>query len=179
MDGASARIGIFGGSFNPPHHGHVGACRYLLAHHLVDRVLVVPCWIHPFQKALAPYADRLAMCRAAFAGLPGVAISEIEQALGGVSHTIRTVRHVRAVHPAAQPVLVVGADLLTEMAAWQDISAIRAEAELLPLPRGAGGPIPDVSATVIRACVARGEPIDTMVPPAVAEYIVRHRLYAP
>lgn len=178
MDESSARIGIFGGSFNPPHHGHVSACRYLLAQHLVDRVLVVPCWIHPFQKSLAPYTDRLAMCRAAFAGIAGVDISEIERDLDGVSHTIRTVRHVRAAHPAAQLVLVVGADLLAEMAAWQDVAAIRAEAELLPIPRGAGGPILDVSATSIRARVARGAPIDALVPPAVAEYIARHRLYA-
>jgi len=175
--GASPRIGIFGGSFNPPHNGHVEICRYVLAHDAVDHVLVIPCLAHAFHKPLVPFKDRVAMCRAAFAGMPHVEVSKIEKELGEPSHTMRTVEALRRLQPTAQLLLVVGEDLLEEMALWKDIEALRAAVEWLTIPRGPAGPIPDVSATAIRDRVAAGESIAALVPSAVAEYIRTHRLY--
>lgn len=175
--GASLRIGIFGGSFNPPHNGHVGICHYLIAQGLIDRLLIIPCWKHPYDKPLAPYVDRLAMCQAAFGGIGGVEVSELERELGGVSHTIRTVQRLRALHPTAALCVIVGEDLAAEMALWKDVDAIRAAAEFLTIPRGPRSPVPDISATDIRERVAAGQSIDTLVPPTVAGYIVGHRLY--
>ena len=77
------RVGVFGGSFNPPHVGHVLAAAYLLSMAAVDRVLVIPVFRHPFAKTLASFEDRLAMCQLAMTWLPQVEVSDIERQLGG------------------------------------------------------------------------------------------------
>ena len=89
----SARVAIFGGSFNPPHVAHVLAVTYVLATEDLDEILVVPCFRHPFAKELAPFEDRFAMCELAMAWLPKVTVSRVEQELGGESRTLRTVEH--------------------------------------------------------------------------------------
>ena len=97
---ATPRVAVFGGSFNPPHVGHVLGVVYALSTAPIDEVLVVPVYQHPFAKDLAPFADRLAMCRLAFGWLPRVTVSTVEEELGGESRTLRTVEHLRADHPA-------------------------------------------------------------------------------
>ena len=69
------RVAVFGGSFNPPHVAHVLACALVLAVEDVERVLVVPTFVHPFAKPLAPYDERLAMCALAFRGMPAIEVS--------------------------------------------------------------------------------------------------------
>lgn len=177
---ASSRIAIFGGSFNPPHVGHVEICRYLLKQGLTDEILVVPCWQHPFDKDLAPYDDRVAMCRLAFGAIKGVEICEIERELGDVSHTVRTVDALAGKFPGAQLYLVVGSDLSREMESWRDIDELRRKVIVLTVPRGPGGPIPDVHATEIRKRALSGYPIaDDLAPAGVANYIAFHKLYGP
>ncbi len=117
-------VAVFGGSFNPPHVAHVLACALVLAMEDVDRVLVVPAFRHPFGKPLAEYEERVTMCRLAFAGMPAVEVSRVEQELGGESRTLRTVEHLASAHPDWKLRLVVGADILNEAPRWFGFDAI-------------------------------------------------------
>src|SRR4029079_1745454 len=109
------RVGVFGGSFNPPHLGHRELIAALLERDLVDQVRVVPVYAHPFGKELAPFADRLAMCRLAFAGLgPRVRVSAIEKDLGGRSYTVRTLEAMHRARPREALFLVTGADAIRD-----------------------------------------------------------------
>src|SRR5438132_412880 len=85
---ATARVAVFGGSFNPPHVSHVLAVVYALSVAPIDAVLIVPVFQHPFSKELASFDDRLAMCQAAMGWIPRTAISAVERELGGESLTL-------------------------------------------------------------------------------------------
>lgn len=117
------------------------------------------------------------MCRLAFDGVAGVVVSAVEEALGGVSHTVRTVAALQAKEPAANFFCIVGEDLLVETPRWEAIDTLRTQVTFLTLPRGAAGPIPDVSATAIRNRLAVGQSIADLVPPAVVQYIDTNSLY--
>ena len=184
---SAERVAIFGGSFNPPHVAHVLAAAYVLSCADVDRVLVVPVYRHPFAKSLAPFDDRIAMCRLAFRDLSRVEISSVESSLGGDSLTVRTLEHLAAEHPEWRMRLVVGADVVHEMDRWTNPERVRALAPPLILARvgfalpssARAGPavLPDVSSSAIRASLSRGEVVDAMVPRAVAGYVREHGLY--
>ncbi len=106
------RVAVFGGSFNPPHVGHLLGVVYALSTAPIDEVLVVPVYQHPFAKHLATFADRLELCRLAFGWLPRVSISTVEEELGGESRTLRTLEHLGATLPDVSLRLLVGADVL-------------------------------------------------------------------
>ncbi len=184
------RIAVYGGSFNPPHVAHVLAAAYALSAAPIDRVLVVPVFHHPFAKELAPYDDRLALCRAAFGLLPGVEVSTIERDLGGDSLTLRTVEELRRLRPDWALRLLIGADVLGDLPKWHRWDRIAELAPPLVLGRrgfsGAGGGLaagpdllPAVSSTTIRAACAAGDLDDVreLVPTGVAEYITAKGLY--
>ncbi len=180
-------VAIFGGSFNPPHVAHVLAVAYVLACTEVDRCLVVPTYQHPFAKALAPFEDRLEMCRLAFADLARVEVSRVEAELGGESRTVRTLEHLHATHPEWRMRLVVGGDVVHEMDRWWEPERVRALAPPLVLGRlGVAPPpghehapqiLPEVSSTAIRAAFARGEPVAGLIPRTVEAYARRSDLY--
>jgi nicotinate-nucleotide adenylyltransferase len=189
------RVAIFGGSFNPPHIAHLFAAVYALATAPVDRVLVVPVFRHPFAKELAPFEDRLAMCRLGLGWVPGVEISTVEQELGGESLTLRTVEHLSARHPGWALRLLIGADVLPDLPKWHRFDRIAELAPPLVLGRSgfssapaavapaldAPPPIlPRVSSTEIRAALAVGDldAVQDRVPAAVLAYVEAHRLYA-
>jgi nicotinate-nucleotide adenylyltransferase len=182
------RVAIFGGSFNPPHVAHVLAVAYVLACEDVDRVLVVPAFRHPFAKPLAPFDDRLEMCRLAFADLSRVEVSRVEAELGGESRTVRTLEHLRAQHPSWSMRLVVGADVVHEMDRWAEPQRVRALAPALvlgrvgfalpPELRDAPQVLPDVSSTSIRQAIAKGDAAaNVLVPRRVLAYARAHDLY--
>jgi nicotinate-nucleotide adenylyltransferase len=165
-----------GGSFNPPHNGHVGIAHYILSRSLADQVWVIPCADHPYGKKLATYDDRLAMCRLAFRGIPHVTVSDIESQLPRPSYTVQTIRHL--IQDASQKFsLIVGSDIAGDLPRWKDGAEIKTLVGLLTVPRGPGSPIPDVSATAIRQCVSEGKSITDQVPGPVAQYIHTHHLY--
>jgi len=179
-------VGIFGGSFNPPHVGHVLAVVYALSVHPIDHVLVVPVFRHPFAKSLAPFSDRFAMCELAFGWLPRVSVSRVEEELGGDSLTLRTVEHLRAQDPARELRLVVGADVLPDAPKWHRFDRVVELAPLVVLGRGghegAGVPevvLPTVSSTDVRAALAAraAERVRDLVPASVLRYALDHRLY--
>lgn len=172
------RVGLFGGSFNPPHVGHSAICRWVFDRGLLDELWVIPCFIHPFGKELLPFEDRLAMCKLAFAKIQlPISVLDIERQLGGKSYTIKTVRHLELLHPRDDLFLITGDDVREQQAAWHDFGKITDIVDLIRVPRGAGSPIPDVSSTQIRERLAMNEPIAGLIEPEVAVYIVTKGLF--
>jgi nicotinate-nucleotide adenylyltransferase len=187
MPAASFVIAVFGGSFNPPHVAHQLAALYVLETQPVDELLVVPTWRHAFDKALAPFADRLEMCRLAMVPLgPRVQVSSIEEELGGQSsRTIVTLEALAARRPDATFRLIIGADILPEREKWWRWSDIERLAPPIVIGR-AGHPggeetieLPPVSSTEIRARLADGRPVSALVPRAVLSYVTGRGLYRP
>lgn len=181
-----AVVAFFGGSFNPPHVGHVLAVTYVLATQAIDEVRIVPCYRHPFGKELLSFEHRFAMCELAMGWLPRVNVSRVEQELGGESRTLRTIQHLYATEPGNRFRLVVGADVLLEGSRWHGFDEIRKLAQPIVLGRAGieapGSPpplLPDVSSTKVRdalATRARDE-LEAIVPRAVLSYIEAHGLY--
>jgi len=179
------RVAFFGGSFNPPHVVHQLVSLYVLETAAVDELWLVPCWKHPFDKALAPYEHRLRMCELAVAALgPRARASDVERRLGGESRTLVTVKALRAEHPAHVFSLVVGADIEPELSSWYGAEELVRTVPRIVIGRGgfAGGGglvMPAVSSTEVRTRLARGESVAGLLPRAVDEYIRQHRLYPP
>lgn len=185
------RVAFFGGSFDPPHVGHVLAVSYALATLPVDEALVVPVYSHPFDKPLTPFSHRVAMARLAFGNLAHTTISTIEATLGEPSLTIRTLEHLVSEHPDWTIDLVVGADVLRDSSKWVGWDRIEEYARIVVLGRhgvehpNAPEPIlPDVSSTRIRSLLRRSprdsesaEVLGRLVPRAVLAYVDEHGLY--
>jgi len=177
-------VGVFGGSFDPPHVAHVMAAAYALSATEIDRLVVIPTYRHPFAKPLAPYEHRLRMCELAMADLRRVEVSRIEAELGGDSWTVRTLEELRRREPYARLRLVIGSDLLKEAPRWHAFDRISAIAPPLVIGR-AGYPseqamradLPAVSSTEIRKRLAEGVPVEGLVPRVVIDYVRAHGLY--
>ncbi len=178
---------LFGGSFNPPHVGHVLAVTYLLSVEPVDEVRVIPVYRHVFGKALASFEDRLEMCRLAMGWIPGVVIDDIERELGGESKTLITVEALRKRDPSRGYRLVIGADVLADLPKWHRFDRIAELAPPLVLgragyahPDAPAAVLPDVSSTQIRDTIAAGriDDVRQLVPARVRAYIAAHGIYA-
>ena len=187
MSEGDMRLGVFGGSFNPPHHCHVLAVGLALSCGEVDRVTVIPTHLHPFDKALAPFEDRLEMCRRAFAVFgERVEVSDLEARLPGPSYTVETLRALTRERPGVPLRLILGTDLLDEVERWKDFDAVVSLAPPLWIGReGRDAPgnlifpfrLPDVSSTEIRRRLATGDAPQALVPAPVLEYIRVQHLY--
>lgn len=168
------KIGIFGGSFDPVHNGHVGVALKAIGRLALDRLIVIPAATSPF-KAGAPGTpprwDRLLLVRAAFNGVAKVEVDDREIRRGGVSYAIDTVRELAAENPGAELVFLVGEDSVEGLPRWKDAD------ELAKLCRFESFPRTPESSTEIRRRVDAGEPIDDLVPRAVAEFIRRRVRY--
>ena len=132
------RIGLYGGSFNPVHYGHVNLARRALADLALDQLRVIPAHVSPFKtdaaRQSAPW-DRLAMVRAAFAALPKVVVDEREIARGGVSFAIDTVREIAAENPGAELFFIVGEDSVAGLPRWKDIDELKKLVTFKAYPR--------------------------------------------
>ena len=195
------KIGLFGGTFDPPHIGHVAlakGCAQLLG---LDRVLLMPTAIppHKIKTDMAAPEHRLAMCRAIAATDPLFAVSDWEIAQGGASFTVDTLTHLTATQPEDTWYLLTGADMFRTLGTWRRFPDIARMATLCGIARGgedvdltaveqvlqaAGAhtcvlPVeaPTVSSTEIRNIVAAGKPWRDLVPESVADYIAAHGLY--
>ena len=183
-------VGVFGGSFNPPHLSHVLAHAVVLARFDVERLLVVQTFQHPFAKSLAPYEDRVKMCELAMGWLPRVEVSRVEEELGGESRTLRTLEHLETRYPSKRLRFIMGADIMVESSKWYAFDRISALAPPIVLGRvgvdypGAPPPVlPAISSTEVRAKLADDDadlgPVAELVPKAVIEYARARRLYSP
>jgi nicotinate-nucleotide adenylyltransferase len=182
-------IGVFGGSFNPPHLAHVLALSVVLARFDVERLLVIPTFQHPFAKSLAPYDDRVKMCELAMGWLPRVEVSRVEEELGGESRTLRTIEHLRTKYKDKPLRFIMGADLMLESSKWYGFDRISALAPPIVLGRvgvtypGAPAPVlPAISSTEVRAKLADGSDdlaaLAELVPKTVIEYARTRQLYS-
>jgi nicotinate-nucleotide adenylyltransferase len=180
------RVALFGGSFNPPHLGHQLLAMSVLETRPIDELWFVPCFKHPFEKSLAPFAHRLAMCRLAATPLgPRVQVSTIEEQLGGESRTLLTVKALQASHPGTEFQLVIGADLQDEVSTWYGAEELRRLVSFIVIgragyPSPGGVEMPAVSSSEVRSRLASGRTDDViqgLVPRAVLDYIRAHRLY--
>lgn len=177
-DGSGKRIGIFGGSFDPPHVGHTEICKWLFNKGLIDKLFVIPCFIHPFDKEMGPFEDRLAMAKLAFGKLMlPIECLDMERELGGVSHTLRTIEEIKRRNPDAKLSLVLGQDTIDQSSEWHDFDGIRSIVDIIAIPRGKNSPIPDVSSTAVRNHLKRSGSIAGLVEREVAIYIVTKGLY--
>ncbi len=185
------RIGIFGGTFDPPHLGHWLASIDAAEALKLDRVVWVPAAQQPLKAGgqSADAAHRLAMTRLAVYGEGQLVVDPIEIERGGVSYTVDTLRAYRERHADAALFLLLGMDAAAQLPKWREPDAIRRLSEIVVLTRG-GDVVPltegvrvittrrvDVSATEIRARVADGRSIRGFVTDAVAAYIAAHGLY--
>lgn len=191
------RLGVFGGTFDPIHVGHMVAAvnaRHALG---LDRVLLVVANV-PWQKVgsrtITPAEDRYALVAAAARGVPGIEASRIEIDRGGLSYTADTLADLAAANPGAELHLIVGTDVAGELHTWERVEEVRRLATLVVVNRpgarlpdlaGAGWrvrtveiPNLDISSTDLRARAADGRPLDFLVPDAVIRCIRERGLYA-
>lgn len=188
------RVGLFGGSFNPPHVAHQLVAFYVLETSIVDEVWFVPTYSHPFGKHLVAYDHRVAMCELAAAALGARArVSRAEQELAKkpdfvASRTLDLIEHLTASFPDVELRLVVGTDILNEKDKWYRWDDVVAKAPLVVIGRGGvavpegsvatGVTMPEISATHVRELLAAKDPsVSSLVPATVLRYVERHGLY--
>jgi nicotinate (nicotinamide) nucleotide adenylyltransferase len=149
-------IGIYGGSFNPVHFGHVNVARQALADLMLDKLIVVPANVSPFKTAAHDSAsgfpwDRIEMVRNAFSKMDRVVVDEREVMRGGVSYAIDTVREIAAENPGAKIYFIVGEDSVEGLPHWKDSEELAKIVEFKAYPRT------KESSTEIRALFKKGK----------------------
>ena len=196
------KIGIYGGSFDPVHVGHVNAALNFMEELSLDKIIVIPAYQPPHKKGLAmtPSEHRLNMCNLAFGKLEGFEVSDIEIQRADEGYMADTVTQLREMYPDDELFLLIGGDMLlsfqrwyawhkiTDEAVlavaarnWEDDAALEAEAAVL---RSYGAEVrivpidvKELSSTMVRETVRRADDISSMVPEGVDEYIWNHYLY--
>lgn len=196
------KIGIYGGSFDPVHKGHVNAALTFKEELSLDKIIVIPAYQPPHKKGLAltPSEHRMNMCRLAFEGLEGFEVSDIEIKREDEGYMADTVEQLREIYPDDELFLLIGGDMLlsfqrwyawhkiTDEAVlavaarnWEDDAVLEAEAAVL---RSYGAEVrivpidvKEISSTEVREAVRRADDISSMVPDGVDEYIWNHYLY--
>jgi nicotinate-nucleotide adenylyltransferase len=172
-------IALFGGSFDPPHVGHLLAAAYVLATEPVDELWFVPVAGHPLRKPLhASFEHRAQLCELAIADLERTRVSRIEAELGGEGRTVDLLEHLHRTYPDRKWALVLGSDLAAERPQWKRFDRIEQLARIIPLQR-AGFPVegqpegllPQVSSSQVRAMLASGADVSHLVPRAVVAAI--------
>jgi nicotinate-nucleotide adenylyltransferase len=180
--------GLLGGAFDPPHIGHLALATAAIARFELDRLIVLPTGDPPHKSVGTPAEIRYRLAEAAFAGLPGVELSRFELERPGPSYTVDTVRW--AAERYGDVLFIVGADHWASFDRWHDPEGVLRHARLAVVTRpGIEAPaarervelfeMPPVavSSTELRERVARGEPIEGLVPPKVAQLIDKLGLY--
>ena len=187
-------VGLFGGTFDPPHVGHIvaaAAVRYELGCERVDLVVANDPWQKRDVRSVTSSEIRLEMTRAAVTGAAALRVSDEEIGRGGPSYTIDTVRRRLAVDPDEELVVVVGADAAAGLDTWHEATELATLVRIAVVARenvAVAAPsrwnvtaVPmtrlDVSSSDIRARVAAGRPISGLVAPATEALIGTHGLY--
>lgn len=192
-----AAIGILGGTFDPPHAGHVAAA--VAAHQQLglDEVRVIPAGQAPLRSSVpvASAADRVAMCRLAFAEHPWAVVDERETLRTGTSWSVDTARELAREHPDSLRVWILGADQLARLDRWKDVGELCGLVEFAVLSRDGISTLPpaslaavirltvlkappvQVSSTALRAALRRGDSPRNGLPLGVARHIDERSLY--
>lgn len=193
---SGARIGIFGGTFDPVHVGHLVAATWAREALDLERVLLVVANV-PWQKAgtrpVTRAEDRFLMVQAAVAGVAGLEACRVEIDRGGPSYTVDTVREILAADRTTRPFVIVGADVAAELETWRRVDELREAVTLVVVDRGGVGsgedppgwqverlriPGLDISSSQLRQRLAEGRPVDFLIPEPAIRCIRRLNLYA-
>jgi nicotinate-nucleotide adenylyltransferase len=195
------RLGIFGGSFDPVHNGHLALARACHQQAALDEVWFTPTAVQPLKQhgPHATDAQRIEMLNLAIENEQSWRVCTLEIDRGGLSYTVDTLRQLHVELPEARLFFMIGADAQRDVPQWKepaeifrlatplvvrrtgqsepDISALAALCPPEHQPALVAMPLIDISSSDIRRGIAAGEPIDKKVPPAVAEYIALHAMY--
>ncbi len=192
------KVGIFGGSFNPPHIGHLIVAEFIREEANLDKIIFIPCASPPHKQnqnylsQMASPLHRFEMVKIAINGNPFFEVSDIEIKRGGISYTIETVNFLVEKFPDREFYLLIGADQFEEFHTWREPDEIVKKVHLLVFNRYGYRvteskfskyasfitvPNIDVSASSIRNRIKFGRSIKYLVPPEVEEYIYRNKLY--
>lgn len=188
------KTGIFGGTFNPVHIGHVRAAKAFIKEMELDRLFVLPNFIPPLKdRESAPASDRLKMLEIAFQSVGNTVIDDFELKSGGTSYTYKTIEHYKALYPDDRFYLLIGDDNLLIFRKWRNFeyilkncvlcvamrwgADIREEKGVLERDYGAQIHILQYAPTVISSTKLREELLPEYLPEGVFEYIREKRLY--
>jgi len=188
-------IGIFGGSFNPVHIGHMMIASYLTQWKIVDKVWFTLSPLNPLKSPdeLIPDLRRLDMLKLACANMPDVQICDIELSMPRPSYSINTLRFLARRYPSKRFKLVIGSDNWNIFDKWRDYEAILEDFGVIVYPRPGkevqnrladgmdlvASPSIDLSSTFIRTAIAKGRDMTCFLPPNVFDYIKKNNLYLP
>ena len=188
------KLGLFGGSFDPVHLGHLLVAQAAIEELKLDRLFFIPAAQSPFKPEFrpAPATVRLQWLRLALAGKMNCEIDEQEIRRGDISYTIETVRNYARRFPQAELFYLVGADHAAKLNEWREAAELAQRARFVVTPRPGESPVHfpppfhgqmlngfplAVSSSEIRERVKAGLPIELLAPPAVAEAIGASKLY--
>lgn len=187
------RIGVFGGSFDPVHNGHIHIVKSFLQSGVIDELLITltPDPPHKDRTTQAPYRHRYRMLELAFAGLDHVRISDLEQSLPAPSYSLQTIQSLKASDPACQYFLCMGEDSLESFHTWHRYREILAEVSLLVAARPGSSAdsvakeilektifVSNIEIDISSSTVRGGDADEHALPEPVAEYIRTHNLYS-
>lgn len=180
------RVGLYGGSFDPVHRGHLLVAEAALEELSLDRLIFIPACQSPFKPEVKPASGalRLRWLRLALAGQTRCRVDPVELERGGVSYTIDTVREFGRCHPGAMLFLLIGADQVSQLTRWREAESLAGLVHFVVIPRPGstsislperyrlhhlrGWPI-DISSSEIRRRVREGLPVHHLLPEQVAE----------
>jgi nicotinate-nucleotide adenylyltransferase len=188
------RIGIYGGSFDPVHLGHLLVAQAAVEELGLDRLVFVPAAQSPFKQTSTPTPGpiRAQLLRLALAGRPWSTVDDQEIRRTGVSYTVETLRDYATRFPEAKLYYLIGADIVATLPQWREPAELARLAEFVVIPRPGDTTLPlpgpfqgrslqgwpvGVSSSQIRARVKAGKPIAHLVPTSVAEAIANNQLY--
>jgi nicotinate-nucleotide adenylyltransferase len=188
------RVGIFGGTFNPIHLGHLIVAEEMREKLKLDKILFLLAFNPPHKRKFAPYSDRKEMVKMAIAGNPHFELSEIEKERGGKSWTVETLKDLRKLYPEEELFLIIGSDQFQELAKWRNPEELFNRAKVCVMRR-AGMPIRkeikrkfpkarildvsqiEISGKKIREKIRKGSSVRYLLPDKVYEYILKKGLY--
>ena len=195
------KIGVFGGTFNPIHNGHLFLAEHYISALKLDRLLVIPTKQPPHKQTpdLLAADSRLRLCREAFAGISQAQISDMEIIRSGKSYTVDTVRELKSTIPDAVLYLLVGSDMFLTFDQWKDWKEILSDVVLCTAARNQGEikllkecaekleewgkvmvfdfPVFPVSSTQVRKALKEGQDCSSLLPERVYQIIVQENLY--
>ncbi len=188
------KLGLFGGSFDPVHLGHLLVAQAAVEELGLDKLFFIPAAQSPFkpENQPAPAGVRLQLLRLALAGRTNCDIDEQEIRRGGISYTVDTLHDYAKKFPAAKIFYLLGADNVAKLNEWREPAELAQRAEFIAIPRPGGAPAVfppmfrgrtlkgfpfDVSSSQIRTRIKAGLPVENLLPPFVAEAIHAAKLY--
>lgn len=197
------RVGLFGGSFNPVHNGHIIAAQQVLEKAVLDQIWFIPAYVAPHKQHKWTYVEntdnytkhRVNMLNLALGYNDNFLLSRVELERGGVSFTWHTIRELVTSFPDFKFFLMIGSDLVQRLNKWYKIDDITSVCEILVMDRGLNlsnspttlryklrflelGIKTNISSTVVRERVRKNLSLQSLLPDQVIKYIKEHRLYA-